>query len=143
MAETAYLGSLQLNEYIMKDKKYKHADDLIEDYLDLTKELDTLSLLLAKEGDGYKILLDESGDDAYKKGDLDDIFKQYIQIKKLEEKQAEVSDDLEEVKTILKDFLSSLQGHQISYDRKETGDKSKTTYIFWEENGEIKMEQES
>jgi hypothetical protein len=127
----------------MKDKKYKHADDLIEDYLDLTKELEALSPLLAKEADEYKILLDKSGDDMYKKGDLDDIFKQYIHIKKLEEKKAEVTDDLEEVKMILKDFLSSLQGHQISYDRKEDGDKSKTTYIFWEEKGEVKTRQES
>ncbi len=127
----------------MKDKKYKHIDDLIEDYLDLTKELDGISPLLAKEGDGYKILLDESGDDTYKKGELDDIFKQYIQIKKLEEKKKEVIDDLEEVKIILKDFLSSLQGHQISYERKENGEKSKTTYIFWEENGEIKTKQEA
>ena len=56
--------------------------------------------------------------------------------KKYEQRKAELNDEIAGVEHTLKDFLSFLKGGKITYEKKND-DKSKTTFLFWLEDGKV------
>ncbi len=65
------------------------------------------------------------------------MFKIFNQIKKHEERKAELNDELAEVEKTLKDFLSFLKGSKITFEKKDDTNKSKSTFLFWLEDEKI------
>ncbi len=121
-----------------KERKYKYAEDIIEDYLNLTDEKKELPLLISKAEEKYISLQSDWKGTVVKKSEAEDAFKLFLSIKKLEERKAEVQAEYAETELALKQFLQFLNGHQLGYDRKDEGEKTKVTYLFWLEDGLIK-----
>ena len=122
----------------MKEKKYKYIEDVVEDYLRLADERKEIPVLIAAAKVKQATLLDEANGSIIKKGDADDLFKIYNQVRKLEERQLEILGEMEEVEFTLREFLSFIEGNQLGYERKDDVDKQKITYLFWLENGAVK-----
>ncbi len=120
----------------MKDKKYKYVEDVIEDYLMLEDEQIEIPLLISKARDKYESLKIEQGD-ALKPREAEDAFKIFTQLKKLEDRKTEVNEELNEVQSILKEFLEFVGGNKISFEKKDDN-KNKITYLFWLEDGNVK-----
>lgn len=120
----------------MKDKKYKYAEDVIEDYLMLEDEQIEIPLLISKARDKYESLKIEQGD-ALKPREAEDAFKIFTQLKKLEDRKIEVNEELAEVQSLLKEFLEFVNGNKISFEKKDDN-KNKITYLFWLEDGNVK-----
>ena len=121
----------------MKTKKLKHIEDLIDEYIDLLDEQNDIPRLMEKANEKYDQHLSEHNAYVYKAGETDDLFKIFIQIKKHEERKVELNDKIAEVESALKDFLSFLKGGKIAYEKKNDTDKSKTTFLFWLEDGKV------
>src|SRR5687768_7634810 len=120
----------------MKTKKLKHADDVIDRYIDLLDEQIEIPVLIQKANEKYNQHISDHNY-VYKPGETDDMFKIFLQIKKLEERKARINSEIAEVESVLKDFLSFLKGGKIAYDKKSDTDKSKTTFLFWLEDGKV------
>jgi hypothetical protein len=65
--------------------------------------------------------------------DAQDGFKLFSQMKKLEEQKKEFESELAEVEGSFKEFLQSVNGHKISYEKRDDN-KNKMTFLFWLEN---------
>ena len=122
----------------IKDKRYKYVEDVIEDYMRLTDEQIEIPLLLAKTEEKHISLQSDWNGTVIKKGDAEDAFKIFSQIKKLEDRKQEIQAEYAEVEQTLKQFLTFLNDHQLAYERKDDAEKMKITYLFWLENGQIK-----
>jgi hypothetical protein len=125
-----------------KEKRYKYVEDVIEDYLNLLDETNELPLSLKKVKDKFIALKEDLDGDVLDKEDAEDFFKLFNQERKIEEQKMELAQELAEVEDIFKQFLSYVDGHQITYEKKDEVEKSKITYLFWIENGEIKFNRE-
>src|SRR6476660_8126915 len=101
----------------MKDRKYKYIEDVIEDYLSLHDEQIEIPLQLSKVNKKYEALINAQDGEVIKKGDLEDVFKVFLQSKKLEERQAEIKSEFVEIENYLKQFLSFIGGKQIAYEK--------------------------
>ena len=121
----------------MKDKKYKYIDDLIEEYIRLTDEQIEIPLHIAKSREKYDSFLKDHVDEVLKADDAQHAFKIHSQLKKYEENKQELEQELAEIESMLKEFLQTLSGLKISYEKKDDN-KSKITFIFWLEGGELK-----
>ncbi len=122
----------------MKEKRYKYVEDLIEDYLQLTDEKKEMPLIIAAAKEKQLSLLNEANGIVIKKGDAEDLFKVYMQIRKCEERQLEIVAELDEVEFTLREFLSFIESNQLGYERKDDVGKQKITYLFWLEDGVVK-----
>lgn len=121
----------------MREKRYKYIEDVIEDYLQLVHEKIELPLVIARAKEKQITQLDAVTGNVVKKGDAEDLFKIYSQIRKHEERQLELRIELEEVEFTLREFLSFIEGKQLAYERKDETEKQKVTYLFWLNDGVI------
>ncbi len=122
----------------MKEKKYKDLNDLLEDYHQLSDEAIELPILIEKHQKKYNQLFASQNDDVLKPRTAENMYKIFSQIKKHEERLAELRLELSEVEKEINEFLTFLNGGKISYERKDDNDKSKLTYLFWLEDGQVK-----
>ncbi|HEY0060195.1 MAG TPA: hypothetical protein VGB56_13750 [Flavisolibacter sp.] len=122
----------------LKEKRYKYVEDVIEDYMRLTDEGLELPLLLSRAEEKYISLQSDWNGNVVKKSDAEDAFKVFTQIRKLEDRRAEIKAEYAEVEQTLKAFLTFLNGHQLGYEKKDDVEKMKITYLFWLEEGQIK-----
>jgi hypothetical protein len=122
----------------MKDKKHKHLQDLLDEYLELHDE--QIELPLLKEKIQKKFGQHSSNNDGmiYKQSEAEDLYKGFSSLKKYEDRENEIKQQLTEVEESLKGFLGYLNGGKVSYERKVDNDKSKQTYLFWLEDGTVK-----
>ena len=121
----------------MKEKKFKYIDDVIEEYIRLTDEQIEIPLQASKTREKYDTFLKDHGNGVLKSDDAQHAFKIHTQLKKYDENKVELEEELGEVEGILKDFLKSLNGSKISYEKKDDN-KSKLTFQFWLEGEELK-----
>jgi hypothetical protein len=121
-----------------KDKRYKYVEELIEDYMRLTDEQIELPLLLAKAEEKHISLQSDWNGTVIKKGEVEDAYKVFLQIRKLEERRIAVQAEYAEVELLFRQFLTFLNDHQLSYEKKDDTEKTKITYLFWLEGGHIK-----
>ncbi len=122
----------------MKEKKYKYVEDVMEDYLQLIDEQIEIPLTIAQAREKQISLMDDVTGNVLKKGDAENVFKGFMQLKKTEERKAEIQMELTELEDLLKEFLHYINGNKLSYERKDELDKQKVTYLFWLEEGVIK-----
>jgi len=122
----------------MKEKKHKYLEDLFDEYIMLSDEQTEIPVSIEKAQKKFDQHLNPQKDSTYKHSDAEDLFKYHNQLKKYEERKKEVGDELAEVENSLKEFLTSLQGGKVSYDKKDDNDKSKNTYVFWLEDNTLK-----
>ena len=122
----------------IKEKKYKYIEDVVEDYLRLLDERMELPLTIERFTKKQDILLSEIEEAVIDTDDAEDLFKAYCQIIKTEERMEEANEELKDVEEILKGFLATIPGHQLSYERKDAQEKMKITHLFWLEDGVIK-----
>jgi len=123
----------------MKDKKHKYLEDLIEEYIQLTEEQAEIPLSINKVISDYQEYSKQHKGTVISADEAQFAFKIYNQLRKQNERKAEVAAELNEVETLLKDFLQFFDGHKISYEKKND-QKSKLTYLFWMEEGMLKCE---
>jgi hypothetical protein len=97
----------------MKDKKPKYLEDLLEEYLELSDEETEVQSFIEKAQKKFDQYLSEDKNTTYNSSDGQGLFKFHSQIRKYQERQ-------------------------ISYERKDENDKSKSTFIFSLENDEVK-----
>ncbi len=86
-------------------KKFKHIEDLIEDYIVLTEEQIEIPLLLSRAKEKQDIFLADYQNATIRSGDAQDGFKIFTQIKKLEEQKKAFESELSEVEAEFKGFL--------------------------------------
>lgn len=122
----------------MKEKRPKSIDTVIEDYLQLSDEKLEVPLAIAAAREKKTAELQKLKGHVIKKSTADNLFKNYNQILKWQERQLEIVKELEEVEFTLREFLSFLEGNQLSYEKKDVAEKQKLTYLFWLEDGVIK-----
>jgi len=122
----------------LKEKRYKYIEDVVEDYLLLQDEKIELPLTIERFTKKQDILLSGIEEAVIDTDVAEDLFKAYSQIKKSEERMEEANEELKEVEEILKGFLASIPGRQLSYERKDNQEKIKITHLFWLEDGVIK-----
>jgi hypothetical protein len=118
-------------------KKYKHIEDVIEDYIQVQNESLEIPIVLDKlQEKWHKLISAKPEHDNFSTDDAQDLFKIFLQRHKYQEKQEELDAEFAEVQDILKAFLTSING-KIEFERKEDHEKNKVTYLFWLENGQI------
>jgi len=122
----------------MKEKKHKYLEDLLDEYIQLTDEQIEIPLLIEKAQKKFDQHLSEEKNVTYKSSDADDLFKYHNHVRKYHERKQELTDELAEVENSLKEFLLTLQGGKVSYERKDDNDKSKNTFVFWLEGDKVK-----
>ncbi len=122
----------------MKEKKHKYVEDLFDEYIQLTDEQIEIPLIIEKAQKKFDQHLSQESEITYKSTDAEDLFKYHNQVRKYEERKKEIGDELAEVENSIREFLMTLQGGKISYERKDDNDKSKNTYIFWLEGEQLK-----
>lgn len=122
----------------MKEKKQKYAEDLFDEYIRLSDEQIEIPLFIEKAQKKFDQHLSPEKNITYRSVDAEDLFKFHNQIRKYEERRKEVDEELAEAENTLKEFLRSLQGGKISYEKKDDNDKSKITYLFWLEDEKVK-----
>ncbi len=116
----------------MKEKKYKHINEAIEEYLRLTDEELEIPVLIKKAHEKYDLHKEEHNTSTYDPGETDKMFKIFTQVKKYEDRKTEISAELATAEGTLRDFLSFLKGGKISYEHKGSTPKAKKiTYLFW------------
>ena len=120
----------------MKDKKYKYLEDLVEDYLRLSDEKVDIPSQITRLQEKYEAFLEQHETELIA-DEAQPAFKLFYQLKKYEEYKSEVEQELAEVEKIFIDFLNSLNGMKISYEKKDDN-KSRMTYLFWVEGEELK-----
>ncbi len=121
----------------MKAKKNKYAEDLFDEYICLSDEQIEIPLFIEKVQKKFDQHLSQDKNITYKSADAEELFKFHNQIKKYEERRKEVDEELVGAENTLKEFLKSLQGGKISYEKKDDNDKSKITYLFWLEGEKV------
>lgn len=121
----------------MRDKKYKHIEDLIEDYLQLNEEQIETSLQVTKLKEKQDAFFSGYQDTTIKTTDAQEGFKLFSQLKRLEERRKEVAGEILEAEAAMTEFLQRLNGSRISYEKKDD-DKNKLTFLFWIEGGQLK-----
>jgi hypothetical protein len=121
----------------MKDKKYKYLEDAIDDYILLSDEQIEIPVLLEKAQKKFSQNLSSEDGNIYTPAQAEYLFKYHSQVKKFEERKNELSQELSEVEGLIKEFLMSLNGGKISYEKKDDNDKSKITFLFWVEDGKV------
>ncbi len=121
----------------MKDKKYKYIEDVIDDYIQLLDEQIEIPLLIEKAQKKFSQNLSSEDGNIYTPVQAEYLFKYHSQVKKLEERKNELNQELSEVEGLIKEFLMSLNGGKISYEKKDDNDKSKITFLFWVEDGKV------
>ncbi|MEO6452990.1 MAG: hypothetical protein ABIN97_02905 [Ginsengibacter sp.] len=121
----------------MKPKKYKHIENVIDEYISLLDEQIEMPVLVEKTKEKYNQHMADHTSYVYKPGETEGMFKIFTQIKKHEERKAELNVEIAEAETTLKEFLSFLKGGKISYEKKDDNNKSKITFLFWLENDKI------
>lgn len=122
----------------MKEKKHKYVEDLFDEYIQLSDEQIEIPLFIEKSQKKFDQYLAPEKNITYKSADADNLFKFHNQIRKYEERRKEVEEELAGVENTLKEFLKSLQGGKISYEKRDDNDKSKITYLFWLEDEKVK-----
>lgn len=122
----------------MKEKKHKYLEDLFDEHICLSDEQLEIPLLIEKAQKKFDQLISPQKDTTYKYSDAEDLFKYHNQIRKHEDRKKEVSDELAEVESLLKEFLTSLNRAKISFEKKDDNDRSKNTYLFWLEGDQVK-----
>jgi hypothetical protein len=122
----------------MKAKPYKKIEDVVEDYLRLTDERIEIPLAISAAKEKQISLLDGLNGHVLKKGEAENLFKVYMQIRKSEERQLEIVAELSEVEFTLREFLSFVEGNQLAYEKRDDVEKQKITYQFWLEDGVVK-----
>ncbi|MEO7800399.1 MAG: hypothetical protein ABIR81_00285 [Ginsengibacter sp.] len=120
----------------MKDKKVKHIEDLMEEYIVLTEEQIEIPLMLEKVKEKQANFLADYNNAVIKSSDAQDGFKLFSQVKKLEDQKAAFEIELAEVEAEFKAFLHSINGNKISYEKKDDN-KNRMTFLFWLENDKI------
>ncbi len=122
----------------MKEKRYKNAENLVDNYLSLIDEQIELPLTIAALKEKQISLMDGVNGNVLKKGDAEDVFKLFMQLKRTEERQKELQAELTEVEGLLTEFLQFSNGNQLAFEKKDEIDKQKITYLFWLEEGIVK-----
>ncbi len=122
----------------MKDKKYKYLEDLLVEYIQLQDEQIEIPLLIEKAQKKFSQYLSSEPNPDYKQSDAEDLYKVHNVINKHEERKIEIRQELAEVEDLLKVFLTSLNGGKVSYERKDDNDKSKVTFLFWVQDGQVR-----
>ena len=122
----------------LKEKRFKYIEDVVENYIRLQDERMELPLTIERFTKKQDILLSEIQEAVIDTDDAEDLFKAYSQIKISEERLEEANEEFKEVEEILKGFLATIPGHQLSYERKDDQEKIKITHLFWLEDGMIK-----
>jgi hypothetical protein len=121
----------------MKDKKYKHIEDLLEDYLQVKEEHLEISLLFSKAVEKQESFRSDYQGSTIKTSEAQEGFKSFLQLKKFEERKKELDSEIEEIEAILNEFLQPLNESRISYEKKDDN-KNKMTFLFWLEEGQLK-----
>ncbi len=121
----------------MKDKKYKYLEDVIDDYILLSDEKIEIPLLIEKAQKKFQQNLSSESAIIYTPTQAEYLFKYHSQARKLEERKNELNEELAEVENLLREFLVSLNGGKISYEKKDDTDKSKITFLFWVEGDRV------
>jgi ribosomal protein L10 len=122
----------------MKDKKYKYYEDIVEEYLLLADEQIELPILIEKSKEKLNAIITGKTGIVLKSGEANDAYKLFVQLKKHEDRKAELETELTESQELLKQFLIVLNGSKLSYKERDDEDKSKNTYLFWLEDDQIK-----
>ena len=120
----------------MSMKNYKRFENVIDDYINLLDEQIELPINIQKTTDKFNQHLTNAAA-VLKPKETEDMFKIFSQLKKHEQRKAELTDELNEVENTVKDFLSFIKGNKIAYEKKDTNDKSKITFLFWLQDGKI------
>ena len=121
----------------MKERKFKHVNEAIEDYLRLSDEELEMPVLVKKAHEKY-IEHKEENNSTYTPAETDKMFRIFTQIKKYDERKADIKEELMAVEKTLHDFLTFLKGGKISYEKKgETSKAKKITYLFWLKDGKV------
>ncbi len=121
----------------MKDKKYKYIEDAIDDYIQLLDEQIEIPLLIEKAQKKFHQHMSSETGIIYTPAQAEYLFKYHSQVRKLEERKNEISGELSEVESLLREFILSLNGGKISYEKKDDTDKSKITFLFWVEDNKV------
>jgi hypothetical protein len=121
----------------MKDKKYKYIEDVIDDYIQLLDEQIEIPLLIEKAQKKFHQNISPENDVIYTPAQAEHLFKYHSQVRKLEERKNEISEELSEVENFIREFISSLNGGKISYEKKDDTDKTKITFLFWVEDNKV------
>lgn len=121
-----------------KEKKYKYIEDVMEDYIRLQDEQIEIPLIVEKLKKKHEALFADLTDKAVKKNEAEDLFKIFCQTKKCTERKEEIKEEMAEVEDVLKQFLISINGKQLAYEKKDDVEKMKITYLFWLEDGVLK-----
>lgn len=119
-------------------KKYKHINEAIEEYLRLSDEELELPLSIKKAIEKYNLHKEEHNTSTYDPRETDKMFKIFTNLRKYEERKAEVAEEFAEVEKALHDFLSFLKGGKISYETKSSNSRDKKiTYLFWLQDDKV------
>ena len=122
----------------MKEKKYKHINEAIEEYLRLSDEELELPVLIKKCQEKYIELKEDDNASAYTPGETDKMFRIFTQVQKYNDRKVEIAEELKSVEGTLRDFLTFLKGGKISYEKKgDTSKAKKITYQFWLKDGKV------
>jgi hypothetical protein len=121
----------------MKDRKHKYLEDLVEEYMALTEELEQIPVLIEKVVNNYKDYSKKHTSTIISADEGQYAFKVYNQLKKHNERKKEVEQELAEIEALLKDFLQFFEGHTISFEKKDDN-KAKVTFLLSLENGELR-----
>jgi hypothetical protein len=121
----------------MKVKKYKYLEDVIDDYILLSDEQIEIPVLIEKAQKKFHQNISSENDVIYTPAQAEYLFKYHSQVRKLEERKNELSEELAEVESLIREFILSLNGGKISYEKKDDTDKSKITFLFWVEDNKV------
>ena len=122
----------------MKVKKFKHIEDVIDVYIALLDQQIEIPVLIEKANEKYNQHVNgDNNSNVYKPGETEDLFRIFMQVKKYEERKAQLDTEIAEAENTLKDFLTFLKGGKIAYEKKDDNSKSKITFLFWLEDGKV------
>jgi hypothetical protein len=93
----------------MRDKKLKHIEDLIEEYIQLTDEQIEIPLSVAKLVEKQENFSRDYNQTTIKSSDAQDGFKIFVQMKKLEERKKEMEEELAEVEEVFSAFIQTFE----------------------------------
>lgn len=122
----------------MKEKKHKYLEDLLDEYIQLLEEQAEIPALIEKYQKKFDQNIAGEKDFTYKTADAEDLFKYHNHVRKYQERKKDIADELNELENLLREFLASLQGGKVVYERRDDSDKSKNNYVFWLEGNVVK-----
>ena len=121
----------------MKVKKIKHIEEVIDVYMTLLDEQIEIPVLIEKANEKYNQHVTDNNSYVYKPGETENLFKIFMQIKKHEQRKAQIDTEIAEAESALKDFLAFLKGGKIAFEKKDDNSKSRITFLFWLEDGKV------